>query len=95
MTKAPDLMSWRCPNTWLSPLHYVMLQDSNWIPQPAKPGELPVTDPGYTPLAWWSPTREHYLPLQSPNSPLLLFFAPRQLHRLRRTAQRQHGPDAN
>jgi hypothetical protein len=46
----PDLMSW-CPKTWLSPLHYEMLLDTHWIPYPAFPGERPVTDPGYTPLA--------------------------------------------
>ena len=46
-----DLMSWDCAPTWLSPLHYSMLLNTKWIPQPAKPGEKPVTDPGYTPMS--------------------------------------------
>jgi hypothetical protein len=46
----PDMMGWNCSPTWLSPLHYNMLGYSRWVPQPAKPGEKPVTDPGYTPM---------------------------------------------
>lgn len=45
----PDLMSAHCSDTWLSPLHYLMLYQSEWIPQPATTGELPVSDPGYLP----------------------------------------------